>query len=102
MHCLADARPETELTDTALPPRSRAADGTVFAVLLAVSFCHMINDVMQSLLAALYPMLKDSYRLDFWQIGMLTFTFQVTASLLQPAVGFLTDRKPCRDRCRRA
>jgi len=66
----------------------------VFAVLLAVSFCHMINDVIQSLLAALYPMLKEGYRLDFWQIGMLTFTFQVTASLLQPAIGFLTDRKP--------
>jgi len=82
------------LTDTALPPRARAADGTVFAVLLAVSFCHMINDIMQSLLAALYPMLKDSYRLDFWQIGMLTLTFQVTASLLQPAIGYLTDRKP--------
>jgi FSR family fosmidomycin resistance protein-like MFS transporter len=94
MHFLAAAGLETELTDTALPPRSRAADGTVFAVLLAVSFCHLINDVMQSLLAALYPMLKDSYRLDFWQIGMLTFTFQVTASLLQPAIGFLTDRKP--------
>ncbi len=82
------------MTDTALPPRARAADGTVFAVLLAVSFCHMINDIMQSLLAALYPMLKDSYRLDFWQIGMLTLTFQVTASLLQPAIGYLTDRKP--------
>jgi FSR family fosmidomycin resistance protein-like MFS transporter len=85
---------ESRLTDTALPPRTRAADGTVFAVLLAVSFCHMINDIMQSLLAALYPMLKDSYRLDFWQIGMLTFTFQVTASLLQPAIGYLTDRRP--------
>jgi FSR family fosmidomycin resistance protein-like MFS transporter len=49
---------------------------------------------MQSLLAALYPMLKDDFRLDFWQIGLLTFTFQVTASLLQPVVGIYTDRRP--------
>lgn len=82
------------LTDTALPPRSRAASGAVVAVILAVSFCHMINDVMQSLLAALYPMLKDNYRLDFWQIGLLTMAFQVTASLLQPGIGMYTDRRP--------
>jgi FSR family fosmidomycin resistance protein-like MFS transporter len=82
------------LTDTALPPPARTSQGIVLPVILAVSFCHMINDVMQSLLSALYPMLKDDYHLDFWQIGLLTFTFQVTASLLQPAIGFVTDRKP--------
>ncbi|TJV71761.1 MAG: MFS transporter, partial [Mesorhizobium sp.] len=49
--------------------------------MLAVSFCHCVNDIMQSLLSAIYPLLKDNYRLDFWQIGLLTFTFQVTASL---------------------
>ncbi|RST88068.1 MFS transporter [Aquibium carbonis] len=54
----------------------------------------MLNDVMQSLLAALYPMLKEDYALDFWQIGLLTFTFQVTASLLQPAIGLYTDKRP--------
>ncbi|HML29853.1 MAG TPA: MFS transporter, partial [Hyphomicrobium sp.] len=64
------------------------------AVLLAVSFCHMLNDVMQSLLVAIYPMLKDSYRLDFWQIGLLTMAFQVTASLLQPFIGHFTDKRP--------
>jgi FSR family fosmidomycin resistance protein-like MFS transporter len=85
---------ETVLTDTALPARPAASDGTVFAVIFAVSFCHMINDIMQSLLSALYPMLKQDYQLDFWQIGLLTFTFQVTASLLQPAIGFYTDRRP--------
>jgi FSR family fosmidomycin resistance protein-like MFS transporter len=69
-------------------------EGTVFAVLLAVSLCHGINDVMQSLLSAIYPILKDEYHLDFWQIGLLTFTFQVTASVFQPVVGMLTDRKP--------
>src|SRR5688572_21661373 len=67
---------------------------TVYAIILAVSFCHMLNDVMQSLLAAIYPMLKDDFGLDFWQIGMLTLAFQVTASLLQPLVGIYTDKHP--------
>jgi FSR family fosmidomycin resistance protein-like MFS transporter len=66
----------------------------VFPIILAVSLCHMLNDVMQSLLSAIYPMLKEEHALDFWQIGLLTFTFQVTASLLQPAVGLYTDRRP--------
>ncbi|MBL3684298.1 MFS transporter [Sinorhizobium meliloti] len=61
-------------------------------VILAVSFCHMLNDIMQSLLTALYPLLKENYALDFVQIGLLTFTFQVTASMLQPAIGIVTDR----------
>ncbi|QOF74318.1 MFS transporter [Aminobacter sp. SR38] len=64
------------------------------AILLAVSFSHFLNDVMQSLISSLYPMLKDDYKLDFWQIGLLTTTFQVTASLLQPVIGMYTDKKP--------
>jgi len=67
---------------------------TAYAVILAVSFCHLLNDVMQSLLAAIYPMLKADYGLDFWQIGVLTMTFQVTASLLQPLIGIVTDKRP--------
>ena len=82
------------MTDTAIPARSSSADGTVFAILLAVSFSHFVNDVMQSLLSSLYPMLKAEYHLDFWQIGLLTMTFQVTASLLQPAIGMYADKKP--------
>ncbi len=74
--------------------RPRNAEGAVFAVIFAVSFCHMVNDIMQSLLAAIYPLLKTSYSLDFWQIGLLTFTFQVTASLLQPFIGMYTDKRP--------
>lgn len=70
------------------------ADNTAYAVILAVSFCHLVNDVMQSLLAAIYPMLKVDYGLEFWQIGLLTMMFQVTASLLQPVVGFYTDKRP--------
>jgi len=64
------------------------------SVLLALSFSHLVNDAIQSLLPAMYPMLKDNYRLSFTQIGFITFTFQVTASLLQPLVGFYTDRRP--------
>ena len=82
------------LTDTTAAPLPLEKDKTVYAVILAVSLCHFINDVMQSLLAAIYPMIKDDYGLDFWQIGLLTFTFQVTASLLQPLIGIYTDKRP--------
>ena len=81
----------TDMTTGTVRP---TAQSTVFPVILAVSLCHLLNDVMQSLLAALYPMLKEDYSLDFWQIGMLTLTFQLTASLLQPAVGLYTDKRP--------
>jgi MFS transporter, FSR family, fosmidomycin resistance protein len=64
------------------------------SVLLAISFSHLLNDMMQSLLPSMYPMLKSSYQLSFVQIGLLTFTYQVTASLLQPIIGAFTDRKP--------
>ncbi|PDS30301.1 MFS transporter [Rhizobium phaseoli] len=67
---------------------------TTMSILMAVSFCHMLNDIMQSLLASLYPLFKANYDLDFVQIGLLTMTFQVTASLLQPVVGIVTDRWP--------
>ncbi len=71
-----------------------AAGGTVFTVLGAISVSHMLNDLIQSLLPAIYPILKQSYALDFSQIGLITLTFQVTASLLQPVVGLYTDRRP--------
>ncbi|TQS73390.1 MFS transporter [Rhodobacteraceae bacterium] len=64
-----------------------------YLILLAISSCHLLNDLMQSLLAAIYPMLKTEFALDFWQIGLLTFFFQLTASLLQPVVGLVTDRR---------
>ena len=67
---------------------------TAFSIIAAASFCHMLNDIMQSLLTSLYPLLKANYALDFMQIGLLTFAFQVTASLLQPVVGMVTDRWP--------
>lgn len=70
------------------------ADRTAMAVLVSISFCHMLNDMLQSLLPAIYPMLKDGYHLDFGQIGLITLTYQITASLLQPVVGLYTDHRP--------
>src|SRR6202008_376021 len=73
---------------------ARLAGRTAVAVLAAISFGHLLNDMMQSLLPALYPMLKSTYHMSFGQIGLLTFTFQFTASLLQPMVGAMADRTP--------
>lgn len=83
----------TSATPTAESPAQADPSRTVFAVLFAISFSHLLNDTIQALLPSIYPMLKDNYRLSFSQLGLITFTFQVTASLLQPVVGYLTDRR---------
>ena len=70
------------------------AQKTVFSILLAISFSHLLNDTMQSLIPSTYPLLKKSLHLDFGQLGLITFCFQLTASLLQPFVGLYTDKKP--------
>jgi FSR family fosmidomycin resistance protein-like MFS transporter len=67
--------------------------GPAYFVLVGISFSHFLNDTMQSLIASVYPILKDNYALDFAQIGLITLAFQFTASLLQPLVGHFTDRK---------
>lgn len=67
---------------------------TVFPILFALSFSHLLNDTIQSLIPAIYPIIKNSYRLSFSQIGLITLTFQLAASLLQPFVGLYTDKKP--------
>jgi MFS transporter, FSR family, fosmidomycin resistance protein len=67
---------------------------TAFRILAAISFCHLLNDAMQSVISAAYPILKASYHLDFGQIGLITLTFQLMASLLQPVVGLYTDHRP--------
>lgn len=67
--------------------------GTALNVIFAVSLCHMLNDMMQSLFTATYPILQTNYKLTFSQIGLLTLTFQVTASVLQPLIGMFTDKK---------
>jgi MFS transporter, FSR family, fosmidomycin resistance protein len=74
--------------------RAPADTGTTFAILVSLSVCHMLNDLNQSLVPALYPILKTSYQLDFAQIGLITLAFQLTASMLQPVVGMVTDRRP--------
>jgi MFS transporter, FSR family, fosmidomycin resistance protein len=89
--------PESIVTDTTAAadrPISTAVETTTMSIILAVSFSHLLNDMMQSLLPAMYPMLKDNYQLDYWQIGLLTFTFQITASILQPIIGLYTDKRP--------
>ena len=80
------------LPDVPVSPASVAA-GPAYIVLAGISFSHFLNDTMQSLIASIYPILKDSYALDFAQIGMITLAFQFTASLLQPLVGHFTDKK---------
>jgi MFS transporter, FSR family, fosmidomycin resistance protein len=72
----------------------RALVVTNFSVILSLSFCHLLNDTMQSLVPALYPILKVSYGLSFTQVGLITLAFQFTASMLQPVVGMYTDRRP--------
>jgi FSR family fosmidomycin resistance protein-like MFS transporter len=64
--------------------------GTTFTILVSLSVCHMLNDLNQSLVPAIYPILKESYHLDFGQIGLITLAFQLTASMLQPVVGMVT------------
>jgi MFS transporter, FSR family, fosmidomycin resistance protein len=66
----------------------------VFSILLAAAFCHFLNDMVQSLIPAIYPLLKASYHLDFGQVGLITLTYQITASLLQPLIGHFNDRRP--------
>ncbi len=84
------------LSPTAVPASidTPSGHGTEFAVLGGISFAHMLNDMIQSLILAIYPLLKNSFHLSFAQIGLITLTYQVTASLLQPLVGIVTDRRP--------
>jgi MFS transporter, FSR family, fosmidomycin resistance protein len=86
---------ESEVADGAPQPVAAvpAPQQTVYVVIFAIAFCHMLNDMMQSLLPAIYPNLKQALDLDFAHIGLVTLTFQVTSSLLQPVVGLYTDRR---------
>src|SRR5512135_1172284 len=92
---------KTATADVAMPaaiaPVSAAplaSHVAVFPILISLGFCHLLNDLMQSLIPALYPMLKHELHLDFGQVGMITLAFQLTASLLQPNIGIFTDRRP--------
>jgi FSR family fosmidomycin resistance protein-like MFS transporter len=83
----------TAVANPASPPRPAVRE-TALGVLGAISLCHCLNDLMQSVVPAVYPILKASYALDFGQIGLITFANQATASMLQPVVGYFTDRQP--------
>ncbi len=83
----------TSRADTAAR-QSQAKERTAFAVLAAISFSHLLNDTIQSLIPAIYPILKASFALSFTQVGLMTLALMLTASLLQPVVGFYTDRRP--------
>lgn len=73
---------------------TQIAQQTVFPILFAISFSHLLNDTIQSLIPAIYPIVKDTYQLSFSQIGLITLMFQMAASLFQPFVGLYTDKKP--------
>jgi MFS transporter, FSR family, fosmidomycin resistance protein len=91
---------QTSLEKTALgalPPTSGSSalpQRTLYSVLGAISFTHLLNDMIQSLILAIYPMFKSEFALSFGQIGLITLTYQITASLLQPLVGLYTDKHP--------
>ena len=74
--------------------RLASAERSTFKILLAVSICHLLNDTVQSLLPALFPVLRNTFRLDFGQVGLIAFTATFTSSLLQPFVGLYSDRHP--------
>ena len=82
-----------KLSESGASTSAAVAAGS-FPIVLALSFSHLLNDMIQSLLPAIYPIIKQAYALDFGQIGFLTLAFQLTASMLQPLVGLYTDRHP--------
>src|SRR5580698_3859068 len=82
------------MSDVTAAPVKAVVQTTTFTVLFAISFCHLLNDMMQAVLPAIYPTLKASFHLNFAQVGLVTTAFQCTASLLQPWVGYLSDKKP--------
>src|SRR5882724_7270843 len=85
---------DTNLTAIRATAPADAGEKTVFKILLTISFCHLLNDTLQSLIPAIYPLLKNAFHLDFGQVGLIALTLQLTASILQPVVGLYTDRRP--------
>ncbi|MFA6964638.1 MFS transporter [Bosea sp. (in: a-proteobacteria)] len=79
------------MTTLSLPATERRP---LIPILVALSVAHLLNDLLQSMIPALYPLIKETYRLDFMQVGLITLAFQVTSSLLQPLLGYVTDKRP--------
>lgn len=84
---------ETTFTNT-LTESKQLAQQTVFSILFTISFTHFINDMLQAVIPAVYPILKTKFSLSFTEVGLITLTYQLTASILQPFIGFYTDKKP--------
>jgi MFS transporter, FSR family, fosmidomycin resistance protein len=83
-----------ETQNTTIENNNHLIQKTVFSILFSISFAHLINDLIQAIIPSIYPILKESYHLTFTQIGLITFSFQFSASILQPFVGYYTDKYP--------
>ncbi|KAF1028763.1 MAG: Fosmidomycin resistance protein [Burkholderia plantarii] len=94
MQTRLDTPPSVAGGAAAAPAATPSPASTVYPVLGAISFAHLLNDMIQSLLLAIYPMLRANFDLSFTQVGLITLTYQITASLLQPLVGTFTDKRP--------
>ncbi|HEY6269496.1 MAG TPA: MFS transporter [Candidatus Acidoferrum sp.] len=85
---------DTNLTAVGTLAPTDIGEKTVFKILLTISFCHLLNDTIQSLMPPIYPLLQRTFHFNYWQVGRIALTTQLTASILQPLVGFYTDRRP--------
>ena len=85
---------QTALNPSVAIDPKKVAQQTVYTILFTISFSHLLNDMLQSVIPAVYPIFKEKFNLNFTQIGLITFCFQLTASILQPFIGFYTDKKP--------
>jgi MFS transporter, FSR family, fosmidomycin resistance protein len=85
---------DTNLTAIQAAAPADTGEKTVFKILLTISFCHLLNDTIQSLMPPIYPLLQKTFHFNYWQVGRIALTSQLTASILQPLVGFYTDRRP--------
>src|SRR5215510_3542865 len=94
MHPLVLDALTTAVQGSSMTTLTSVSPRPLLPILVALSGAHLLNDLISSMIPAMYPLLKEAYRLDFAQVGLITLAFQVTSSLLQPLLGFLTDHKP--------
>ena len=85
---------DTNLAAVGAAAPAGTGEKTVFKILLTISFCHLLNDTIQSLMPPIYPLLQKAFHFNYWQVGRIALTSQLTASILQPLVGLYTDRRP--------
>ena len=85
---------DTNLAAVGAAAPAETGEKTVFKILLTISFCHLLNDTIQSLMPPIYPLLQKTFHFNYWQVGRIALTSQLTASILQPLVGLYTDRRP--------